>query len=138
MARYCFGVDVGGTTVKMGIFDTDGTVMDKWEIPTRTEDNGSQILPDVAVSILSKIKELGIHKDQIEGIGIGVPGPVNERGEVPVAGTDGQGGPSSCHEDRVGTLRVQGFLDSLLLPQKRHSGHRKGTPHVRAVGQSAP
>ncbi len=85
MARYVFGVDVGGTTIKMGLFETDGVLVDKWEIPTRTEDNGSQILPDVAVSVLTKIKDLGLHKDQIEGIGIGVPGPVNERGEVPVA-----------------------------------------------------
>ena len=85
MEKYVFGVDVGGTTVKMGLFRSDGTVVDKWEIPTRTDDNGSQILPDIAVAVLTKIKDLGINKEDVEGIGIGVPGPVNEQGEVPVA-----------------------------------------------------
>ncbi len=48
MGKYCFGVDLGGTTVKIGLFDTEGTVLDKWEIPTRKEDSGSKILPDIA------------------------------------------------------------------------------------------
>ena len=51
MKKYVFGVDVGGTTVKLGLFDAQGNVLDKWEIPTRTEDEGSHILPDIADSI---------------------------------------------------------------------------------------
>ena len=57
MAKYCFGVDVGGTTVKLGCFDTEGTLLEKWEIHTRTENSGEAILPDVADSILDKMKE---------------------------------------------------------------------------------
>jgi glucokinase len=82
MSRYVFGVDVGGTTVKLGIFDIEGNVLDKWEIPTRTEENGSKIIPDIAESILSKIKEKGIEKSDVVGIGMGVPGPVKEDGTV--------------------------------------------------------
>ena len=55
MGKYVFGVDVGGTTVKMGLFDVEGNLLDKWEIPTRTEKNGENILPDVAGSIKAKI-----------------------------------------------------------------------------------
>ena len=44
MGTYCFGIDVGGTTVKCGLFRTDGTLVEKWEIPTRKENNGDQIL----------------------------------------------------------------------------------------------
>ena len=51
MNRYCFGVDIGGTTVKLGLFNADGDLLEKWEIPTVTEDNGKAILPDVARSI---------------------------------------------------------------------------------------
>ena len=83
MERYCFGIDVGGTTVKCGLFNTDGEVLDKWEIPTRTEDNGKNILPDVAAAINAKIEEKKLDKSLIEGVGIGVPGPVNDEGEVP-------------------------------------------------------
>lgn len=85
MGLYCFGIDVGGTSVKCGLFLTDGTLIEKWEIPTRTENEGSAILPDVAKTITDKIKERGIAKDSIDGVGVGIPGPVNEKGEVPMA-----------------------------------------------------
>ena len=85
MKEYCFGIDVGGTTIKCGLFDVKGELLDKWEIPTRTENNGSAILPDVADTVSAKIKERGIDRDEIVGEGIGVPGPVNEAGEVPGA-----------------------------------------------------
>ena len=82
MSKYCFGVDVGGTTVKLGLFDLEGNVQDKWEIITRTEENGKNILPDVAKSVLDKMAEKNIAKDEVAGIGIGVPGPVNDKGVV--------------------------------------------------------
>ncbi|EET60075.1 ROK family protein [Marvinbryantia formatexigens DSM 14469] len=85
MKKYCFGIDVGGTTVKCGLFDVKGTVLDKWEIKTRTENNGCNILPDVADTISDKIREKNLDRDEIAGIGLGVPGPVNEEGEVPAA-----------------------------------------------------
>ena len=74
---YCFGVDIGGTTVKMGLFQEDGTVLDKWEIVTRKEDHGAAILPDVA-----KLAERGIEKEKVVGIGVGVPAPVTDGGIV--------------------------------------------------------
>ncbi len=83
MGNYCFGIDVGGTTVKMGLFRIDGQVLDKWEIPTRTENGGKAILPDIAASVLAKLKEKGIDKEEVSGIGIGVPGPINAEGTVP-------------------------------------------------------
>ena len=58
MNRYCFGVDIGGTTVKLGLFNASGDLLEKWEIPTVTEDNGKAILPDVARSIQKKMDEL--------------------------------------------------------------------------------
>ena len=82
MSSYCFGIDVGGTSVKCGLFKTDGTLVEKWEIPTRRENNGEKILPDVGETINNKIKERGLDKNDIAGVGIGIPGPVNGRGEV--------------------------------------------------------
>lgn len=80
--KYCFGIDIGGTTVKMGLFGEDGTVLDKWEIVTHTEEKGKAILPDVSVSILKKMKEMELDKDTVLGIGVGVPAPVTEEGIV--------------------------------------------------------
>ena len=59
MANYIYGIDIGGTTVKMGLFDEEGTMIDKWEIVTHKEDGGEQILPDIAASIKEKNEESG-------------------------------------------------------------------------------
>ena len=91
MKKYVFGVDVGGTTVKMGLFNVDGEVLDKWEIKTRTENGGEAILPDVAASALAKLEEKSIAKDEVAGIGIGIPGPISEDGVVPFTANLGWG-----------------------------------------------
>ena len=82
MAKYVFGVDIGGTTVKLGMFDIDGNVLDKWEIPTRTENGGTNILPDIADSIQNKMSEKEISKEDVAGVGVGAPGPVDSDGII--------------------------------------------------------
>ncbi|MCR5249779.1 MAG: ROK family glucokinase [Lachnospiraceae bacterium] len=91
MAKMLFGVDLGGTTVKMGLFDADGNVTDKWEIPTRKENAGSLILPDIADSVKSKMAEKGLKKEDVLGVGIGVPGPVDASGVIHKAANLGWG-----------------------------------------------
>ena len=80
--QYGFGVDLGGTTVKLAFFDDSGTMLDKWEIPTVTANGGGQILPDIATAIENYLKQKALPKEQIIGIGIGVPGPVRPDGTV--------------------------------------------------------
>ena len=82
MGKYAFGVDVGGTTVKIGLFDASGCVLDKWEIPTVKDNDGTAILPDVAKSILKKMEEKVISENDMAGIGIGVPGAVDDEGTL--------------------------------------------------------
>ncbi len=78
MKDYAFGIDLGGTTVKIGLFKTLGTLVKSWEIPTRKEEGGKYILSDIAAAIEGEIAGRGLSKDDIEGIGIDVPGPVLE------------------------------------------------------------
>ena len=80
--KYGFGVDLGGTTVKIAYFNEEGNLLHKWEIPTVTEGSGQQILPDIAAAINGYLHDNKIEKDQIIGIGIGVPGPVDGKGVV--------------------------------------------------------
>ena len=80
--KYGFGVDVGGTSVKLAFFHTEGALLDKWEIPTVTENAGEQILPDIARSMEAYLTEHSIAKEDIIGVGIGVPGPVDRKGTV--------------------------------------------------------
>lgn len=106
--NYCFGVDIGGTTVKMGIFKFDGVTIDKWEIKTRTENKGSAILPDIAYSIAEKLKEHGIDKEEILGIGVGVPAPVSEDGIVNGTANLGWGYKEVKHElEELTGIRVK-------------------------------
>lgn len=91
MSKLCFGVDVGGTTIKMGLFDFDGNALDKWEIPTRTQEAGKMILPDIATAVLEKLKEKKLKKEEISGVGIGVPGPVDAEGVIYMAANLGWG-----------------------------------------------
>ncbi len=80
--KYAFGVDVGGTTVKLGFFAENGALIEKWEIPTRSEHGGSAILPDIAAAIDACLARHGVGKQDVLGIGIGVPGPVDDDGNV--------------------------------------------------------
>lgn len=108
MVKYSFGVDVGGTTIKMGLFDIQGNVLDKWEIKTRTENQGVNVLPDIAEAINRKMAEKSIEKADVVGVGIGVPGPVDAKGVV-----------HKCVNLGWGVLNVNEELGKLLeLPVK--------------------
>lgn len=104
MKKYVFGIDVGGTTVKLGLFTVDGELLDKWEIPTDTAENGEKILPDIAAAIKLKIIEKAINKSEIAGAGLGVPGPVDGKGNIKGAVNLGWG------EFNVAT-KLEGLLD---------------------------
>ena len=82
MKKYGFGADVGGTTIKMGLFEMDGTLVEKSEIPTDTTEKGAHILQDIAATVHGKMVENDLTKDMVEGIGIGVPGAVDKDGVV--------------------------------------------------------
>ena len=82
MKQYAFGIDIGGTTVKCGFFKNDGTFVEKWEIPTRKDNGGDLILPDIADAIRERLEKHGVSMDDVEGIGVGVPGPVLDDGVV--------------------------------------------------------
>lgn len=82
MKKYGFGIDVGGTTVKVGFFETSGKLLDKWEIKTNTANGGEAVLPDIARAIDEKLSKEGISKDDVQGVGIGVPGPVTNASYV--------------------------------------------------------
>lgn len=82
--RYGVGVDVGGTSVKIGVFETDGTLLKKWEVPTRREEGGRYILEDAAASIKERLAGMGIAREHVAGVGLGVPGPVMPDGHVEV------------------------------------------------------
>ena len=101
--KYGFGIDVGGTTVKLAFFNENGDLLDKWEIPTVTENGGEKILPDIAQSVLGYLEEHSVAKSDILGVGLDVPGPV-----------DGNGVVNKCVNLGWGVFNVEKALENLI------------------------
>lgn len=82
MGQVCFGIDIGGTAIKVGLFNTEGELLNKWDFSTKKTGNGKDILKDSAEFIKEKIKELQLEPENIIGVGVGIPGPVKDNGDV--------------------------------------------------------
>ena len=110
MKEYAFGIDLGGTTAKIGLFTTSGALLEKWEVATDTSHAGEHILENLAAAILGKMKEQSIQPEQVEGVGIGVPGPVLDSSIVPIvcANLGGWG-------ERNASAQFSGLLDGLKV-----------------------
>ena len=108
MKEYAFGIDLGGTTAKIGLFTTSGALLEKWEVATDTSHAGEHILENLAAAVLGKMKEKSIQPEQVEGVGIGVPGPVLDSSIVPIvcANLGGWG-------ERNVSAQLSGLLDGL-------------------------
>jgi len=77
--KWLVGVDLGGTTTKIAFLSTYGEILYKWEIPTDKSDSGKHIITHIAKSIDAKLEQLDVKKEQLIGIGMGAPGPVEMR-----------------------------------------------------------
>ena len=110
MKEYAFGIDLGGTTAKVGLFTTSGALLEKWEVPTDTSNAGEHILENLADAIHAKMVEKEIPSEQVEGVGIGVPGPVLDSRIVPIicANLGGWG-------ERNVSAQLSGLLDGMKV-----------------------
>lgn len=122
MKNYCFGIDVGGTTVKLGLFSTAGELLDKWEITTRTENFSENILSDICEAMEAKLAEKEISLDDIEGVGIGLPGPITNDGTV-----------LQCVNLGWGTFNVEEKLSEMFRGIKVKAGN---DANVAALGEA--
>ena len=110
MKEYAFGIDLGGTTAKIGLFTTSGALLEKWEVATDTSHAGEHILENLAAAILGKMKEQSIQPEQVEGVGIGVPGPVLDSSTVPIVCANLRG-----WGERNVSAQLSGLLDGLKV-----------------------
>ena len=110
MKEYAFGIDLGGTTAKIGLFTTSGALLEKWEVATDTSNAGEHILENLAAAVLGKMKEQSIQPEQVEGVGIGVPGPVLDSSIVPIVCSNLGG-----WGERNVSAQLSGLLDGLKV-----------------------
>jgi glucokinase len=114
MDNYVVGVDIGGTSVKNGLFDAAGNLLGKWEVPTDKADGGVHILEDVAAAIKQQLSERQIPMEALLGAGVGVPGPVQEDGSVSLCPNLGWKNYNPCQvlSALLGGLPVQAGNDA--------------------------
>jgi glucokinase len=72
--KWFVGVDLGGTAIKMSFINQYGEVVNKWEIPTDTTNEGKNITTHIAKSLDEKMEEVSEEKSKLVGIGMGAPG----------------------------------------------------------------
>ena len=122
MATYGFGLDLGGTTCKCGLFTTAGELVEKWEVPTDTSNGGVNILKNLAQTVIKKMEEKNITADDVSGVGIGIPGPVSSDGVV-----------NRCVNLGWGTFNVEKEFTDLLGGIKVKVGN---DANVAALGEA--
>ena len=81
---YAIGLDVGGTTFKAGVVTEDGKIMHKDAMPTGIERPYQEIIADMAALCVKVAKDAGVPMEEIQSIGVGVPGLFdNKTGRIP-------------------------------------------------------
>ncbi len=98
-----FGVDVGGTTIKIGMFDNQCKLLTKCEINTDKTNAGANILADICKKINEILDEFRLSKNECMGVGIGLPGPVTASGYI-----------QGCVNLGWGTFNVKETLSKML------------------------
>ncbi|WP_424768567.1 ROK family glucokinase [Paenibacillus sp. sgz302251] len=68
------GVDVGGTTVKVGICNEDGLLLQTYEGPTETSKGTDTILQNIAKYAQQIVADSEYEWEQVEGVGVGIAG----------------------------------------------------------------
>lgn len=116
--KYCFGVDVGASFIKYGLFTTDGEAAEKWVRPTEP---GERILADITAEIDACMRRRGIDAAEVSGLGLGVPGPVDREGALSRAVNLGWGAMPLAERMTVLTgLETRAANDSSLAALGEH------------------
>ena len=135
--KYVFGVDIGGTTVKMGLFTDTMELVEKWEIPTDKTDGGKNIIPDVCGSIKSKMEEKNISSSDVTGVGVGAPGAVDDKGMMPGGAVNLGWGPLNLKElmeNELPGIKIVAANDANVAAfGEMYAGGGKGYENVVAV-----
>ncbi len=90
MDKYYIGIDLGGTFIKGGVITKNGEMISKGEVPTETAMGADRVVQNIATLVETLIKDSGAKREQIAGIGMGVPGMIDgDAGVVVFAGNFG-------------------------------------------------
>jgi len=74
---FCWGVDVGGTGIKVGLVDAAGKTLAFEKLPTREPEGPTSAMQRVAAVMFDFNEQLNLGEGAVAGIGLGAPGPMD-------------------------------------------------------------
>ena len=81
---FAIGIDLGGTFIKAGVVDDAGNILIKGARPTGVERGHEATIRDMAGLSLELVEKCGLTLQDIDSVGIGIPGVIDDRGVVPL------------------------------------------------------
>lgn len=98
------GIDIGGTSVKIGLVDSENQIIATAGVSTGNQQSASSVIEQIAKSVLTLLEEQHLTPEQCDGIGIGVPGLVNRhQGRVVYSN-------NLCWEDVPLAVEIQKYI----------------------------
>ena len=77
--KYYVGIDLGGTFIKGGIVDDLGNIIYADKTPTESENGADRVAMNISALVKTLLQKVGLNKDDVEGIGMGVPGMIDSK-----------------------------------------------------------
>lgn len=77
--KYYVGIDLGGTFIKGGIVDDLGNILYENKVPTESEKGAGRVASNIASLVKMLLEALGLSKEDVEGLGMGVPGMIDSK-----------------------------------------------------------
>ncbi len=82
MDKIVLGLDIGGTSVKIGFITRKGEILKKWEIPTNRKEHGKYIVEEIWQSVLKNLNSINLDQQSIYSIGAGAPGFIDRNSGI--------------------------------------------------------
>lgn len=82
---YTIGIDLGGTNIVASVVDDDYNIIGTSKTPTNSPRSADEIFDDIADVCEEAVKTAGLTMEDIDSVGMGTPGTVNQDGVIEFA-----------------------------------------------------
>lgn len=82
---YTIGIDLGGTNIVASVVDDDYDIIGTSKTPTNSPRSADEIFDDIADVCEEAVKTAGLTMEDIDSVGMGTPGTVNQDGVIEFA-----------------------------------------------------
>ena len=83
--KYCIGIDLGGTFIKVGLLDANRRLVGTLQLPTPSAGGGRAVVDQIVTGARQIMDSENISPDSVSGVGIGAPGPLDHTGGIVIA-----------------------------------------------------